>query len=153
MSHPLLREGHFSEQLNVPIPYRNEYICQSCSKNLAICSLSFVRFRRLFGTKCAKCSSSFAKNDFVMRAKNKIYHVECFRCVACSRKLIPGDEFALREDGLFCKEDHQIVEKATACAGATQVTQARQPLRSASQSGGKLFVLRCGGSSFAVITI
>lgn len=110
-----------------------------------------LHFRRLFGTKCAKCSSSFTKNDFVMRAKNKIYHVECFRCVACSRKLIPGDEFALRDDGLFCKEDHQIVEKATACAGATQVTQGRQPLRSTSQSGGKLFALLCGRSSYTVI--
>lgn len=37
---------------------------------------------------------------FVMRAL-KVYHIECFRCVACSRQLIPRDEFALREDGLF----------------------------------------------------
>ena len=48
-----------------------------------------------------------------MRAKNKIYHVDCFRCVACSRQLIPGDEFALRDDGLFCKLDHDVVERAT----------------------------------------
>lgn len=68
---------------------------------------------RLFGTKCDKCSQSFSKNDFVMRAKTKIYHIECFRCSACERQLIPGDEFALREDGLFCKEDHEVLEKAT----------------------------------------
>ena len=41
-----------------------------------------------------------------MRAKNKIFHLECFRCVACDKQLVPGDEFALRPDGLFCKEDH-----------------------------------------------
>ncbi|KAJ8882628.1 hypothetical protein PR048_014440 [Dryococelus australis] len=69
--------------------------------------------RRLFGTKCDKCGLSFSKNDFVMRAKTKIYHIECFRCSACERQLIPGDEFALREDGLFCKEDHEVLEKAT----------------------------------------
>ncbi|RZF34412.1 hypothetical protein LSTR_LSTR017411, partial [Laodelphax striatellus] len=68
---------------------------------------------RLFGTKCDKCSLSFSKNDFVMRAKTKIYHIECFRCSACERQLIPGDEFALREDGLFCKEDHEVLEKTT----------------------------------------
>lgn len=68
---------------------------------------------RLFGTKCDKCSLSFRKDDFVMRAKTKIYHIECFRCSACERQLIPGDEFALREDGLFCKEDHEVLEKAT----------------------------------------
>ena len=42
-----------------------------------------------------------------MRAKNKIFHLECFRCVACEKQLVPGDEFALRDDGLFCREDHQ----------------------------------------------
>ena len=61
---------------------------------------------RLFGTKCDKCGRSFGKNDFVMRAKNKIFHLECFRCVACEKQLVPGDEFALRDDGLFCREHH-----------------------------------------------
>ena len=41
-----------------------------------------------------------------MRAKNKIFHLECFRCVTCDKQLVPGDEFALRPDGLFCKECH-----------------------------------------------
>ena len=47
-----------------------------------------------------------------MRARNKIYHIDCFRCVACSRQLVPGDEFALRDDGLFCKADNDIVERS-----------------------------------------
>ena len=33
--------------------------------------------------------------------------------MACSRQLIPGDEFALRDDGLFCKADHDVVEMAS----------------------------------------
>ena len=41
-----------------------------------------------------------------MRAKTKIFHLECFRCTACQKQLIPGEEFALQNDGtLFCKED------------------------------------------------
>lgn len=72
---------------------------------------------RLYGIKCAKCSIGFSKNDFVMRARSKVYHIECFRCVACSRQLIPGDEFALREDGLFCRADHDVVERASLGAG------------------------------------
>lgn len=109
---------------------------------------SFLLFR-LFGTKCAKCSRSVTKNDFVMRAKNQIYHIDCFRCIACSRQLVPGDEFALREDGLFCKEDNEIVEKATATA---QAAHARGGQRSSSQSSGTLvcfcsyLLLRCGRS-------
>lgn len=68
---------------------------------------------RLFGAKCSKCNQGFSKNDFVMRARNQVYHIDCFRCVACSRQLIPGDEFALKDDGLFCKADHDVVERAS----------------------------------------
>lgn len=73
--------------------------CQECRQFLDESSTCFVRdgktyckrdYVRLFGTKCDKCGSSFSKNDFVMRAKSKIYHIECFRCSACSRQLIPG---------------------------------------------------------------
>lgn len=75
----------------------------------------YFRCCRLFGTKCDKCGSSFSKNDFVMRAKSKIYHIECFRCCACSRQLVPGDEFALKDgSSLYCKEDHDVMEKSLA---------------------------------------
>lgn len=77
-----------------------------------------IFFRRLFGAKCNKCQSTFSKNDFVMRAKNKIYHIDCFRCSACKRQLVPGDEFALRNDGLFCRNDHDILEDRKPCVGA-----------------------------------
>jgi len=46
----------------------------------------------------------FGKTDFVMRAKNRIYHQECFSCVVCEKQLVPGDEFSLRHDELYCKE-------------------------------------------------
>ena len=78
----------------------------------SLCLLFFFMISRLFGAKCSKCSQGFSKNDFVMRARNKIYHIDCFRCVACSRQLIPGDEFALRDDGLFCKADNDVVERS-----------------------------------------
>lgn len=79
---------------------------------------------RLFAAKCAKCSESFNKNDFVMRARNKTYHPDCFSCEACSRPLVSGDEFALRDERLFCKactpsrfraadleNEHEVIEK------------------------------------------
>ena len=69
---------------------------------------------RLFGTKCDRCGSAFSKEDFVMRAKSKIYHIKCFICCACSRPLKPGDEFALRDGGdLYCKQDHDHMEKTS----------------------------------------
>ncbi|XP_063817959.1 insulin gene enhancer protein ISL-1 [Pseudophryne corroboree] len=62
-----------------------------------------------------------------MRARSKVYHIECFRCVACSRQLIPGDEFALREDGLFCRADHDVVERAS--LGASDPLSPLHPAR------------------------
>jgi len=94
--------------------------CSECQMFLDENCTCFVRegktfckkdYVRLFGTKCDKCHRSFGKNDFVMRAKNKIFHLECFRCVACEKQLVPGDEFALRDDGLFCREDHQDIDR------------------------------------------
>ncbi|KAG5676703.1 hypothetical protein PVAND_006517 [Polypedilum vanderplanki] len=95
--------------------------CQECRQFLDESCTCFVRdgktyckrdYVRLFGTKCDKCGNSFCKNDFVMRAKSKIYHIECFRCTACSRHLNPGDEFALRDgNSLFCKMDNDALDK------------------------------------------
>merc|ERR1712130_681538 len=47
-----------------------------------------------------------------MRANKKIFHLECFRCVACERQLIPGDSFALKDEGLYCNEHHKVCDKS-----------------------------------------
>jgi hypothetical protein len=77
----MLGEYQKNEKKNIVIKYQ---ATPSSSK------ISIILFHRLFGTKCDKCGNSFSKNDFVMRAKSKIYHIECFRCSACARQLIPG---------------------------------------------------------------
>jgi len=64
--------------------------------------------------------------------------MECFRCVACERQLVPGDEFALREDGLFCKDDHEVLEKAVNGVESTTIpnpTPITPVLHEASNSG------------------
>ncbi|XP_056268888.1 insulin gene enhancer protein isl-2b isoform X2 [Pseudoliparis swirei] len=63
----------------------------------------------LFGIKCAKCNLGFSSSDLVMRARDNVYHIECFRCSVCSRQLLPGDEFSLREDELLCRADHSLL--------------------------------------------
>jgi len=43
-----------------------------------------------------------------MKARSHIFHVDCFRCSICARRLVAGDEFALRDDArLLCKADHE----------------------------------------------
>jgi len=53
-----------------------------------------------------------------MRARDRVYHVDCFRCVACRRRLVSGDEFAVRptDGGLVCRQhfDHDAAALAAA---------------------------------------
>jgi hypothetical protein len=68
--------------------------------------------KRLFIQKCTNCKEPFSKNDFVMRASNNhIYHVDCFRCSICSKHLEPGAEFCVRDEGLVCKLDNEMLDK------------------------------------------
>ncbi|XP_019746259.1 insulin gene enhancer protein isl-2b isoform X1 [Syngnathus acus] len=92
--------------------------CAECSQYLDESCTCFVRdgktyckrdYVRLFGIKCAKCNLGFSSSDLVMRARDNVYHIECFRCSVCSRQLLPGDEFSLREDELLCRADHSLL--------------------------------------------
>ncbi|XP_005995696.1 insulin gene enhancer protein isl-2a isoform X1 [Latimeria chalumnae] len=92
--------------------------CAECSQYLDETCTCFVRdgktyckrdYIRLFGIKCAKCNSGFSSSDLVMRARDNVYHIECFRCSVCSRQLLPGDEFSLREHQLLCRADHSLL--------------------------------------------
>ncbi|CAG0914311.1 unnamed protein product [Notodromas monacha] len=94
--------------------------CADCHQFLDETCTCFVRdgktyckrdYVRLFGTKCSKCGTNFKKLEYVFRARDRVYHMDCFRCVACDKQLMPGDEFALRPDGLFCKADHEVVKQ------------------------------------------
>ena len=95
-------------------------------------SSRFFRLPRLYSKKCFKCKDGFNKNDFVMRAGHRIYHIDCFRCCMCSKQLAPGDEFALKEDGLLCKSDNEIFEKhasssATSLSSSSSASSANTP--------------------------
>ncbi|XP_043933401.1 insulin gene enhancer protein ISL-2 [Protopterus annectens] len=102
--------------------------CAECSQYLDETCTCFVRegktyckrdYIRLFGIKCAKCKVGFGSTDLVMRARDKVYHIECFRCSVCSRQLLPGDEFSLRDHELLCRADHSLLlERGGSAAGS-----------------------------------
>ncbi|CAF1434575.1 unnamed protein product [Didymodactylos carnosus] len=77
------------------------------------CKLDYSRAEilKLFTSKCSRCHQYFTKNDFVMRAKYKIYHTECFRCDICDKLLLPGDEYSLKENEIYCRQDHDQLEE------------------------------------------
>ena len=64
-------------------------------------------FFRKYGTKCSGCGEGIAPSSVVRRAQDNVYHVDCFMCVLCNKKLDTGDEFYLMEDKkLLCKQDY-----------------------------------------------
>ena len=70
--------------------------------------VSFVRcyFHRMYGTKCSGCKTTIPANEFVMRALGNVYHIQCFVCTMCGHRLEKGQEFALKDNKLYCKEDY-----------------------------------------------
>ncbi|KAI7814442.1 insulin gene enhancer protein isl-2b, partial [Triplophysa rosa] len=87
----------------------NQYLDETCTcfvrDGKTYCKRDYVR---LFGIKCAKCNLGFSSSDLVMRARDSVYHIECFRCSVCSRQLLPGDEFSVRDAELLCRADHGL---------------------------------------------
>ncbi|KAM8886678.1 LIM homeobox transcription factor 1, beta b isoform 1-T1 [Spinachia spinachia] len=64
-------------------------------------------YQQLFATKCSGCMEKIAPTEFVMRALECVYHLNCFCCCVCDRQLRKGDEFVLKEGQLLCKIDYE----------------------------------------------
>ena len=68
-------------------------------------------FCRKFGPKCGSCGTHIPPSDIVRRAQDNVYHLDCFACIICGRKLDTGDEFYLMEDKkLLCKYDYETAK-------------------------------------------
>ncbi|EDV21175.1 uncharacterized protein TRIADDRAFT_30944 [Trichoplax adhaerens] len=89
--------------------------CASCQQLLDEKETCFLRngkpycksdFKMLFHNRCTKCNRIFEPSEFIMRAKGNPYHIDCFRCHSCMRKLIPGDRYGVDTYILYCKEHY-----------------------------------------------
>ncbi|OCU01653.1 LIM/homeobox protein Lhx5-like [Xenopus laevis] len=67
-------------------------------------------FFRRFGTKCAGCSLGISPSDLVRKARNKVFHLNCFTCMVCNKQLSTGEELYIIDENKFvCKEDYTSV--------------------------------------------
>uniref|UniRef100_UPI00358E7086 insulin gene enhancer protein ISL-2B-like n=1 Tax=Myxine glutinosa TaxID=7769 RepID=UPI00358E7086 len=89
--------------------------CAECRQRLDETRTCFVRsdrtfcrrdYLRLFGVKCSRCSLGFGSAEPAMRARGHVYHLSCFRCASCARRLLPGDECSLRPNGELACGQH-----------------------------------------------
>lgn len=68
---------------------------------------TFPFFNRLFGATgiCSQCLKTILPLDMVMRAREHIYHLDCFACQVCRYRFCVGDKFYLHFNAVLC-EDH-----------------------------------------------
>lgn len=88
--------------------------CYECSAVLA--DKCYVRDEKLFcrndffrryGTKCRGCCQGISPNDLVRRARDQVYHLNCFTCMVCRKQLSTGEELYVLDDNKFiCKDDY-----------------------------------------------
>ncbi|KAI1721738.1 LIM domain-containing protein [Ditylenchus destructor] len=89
-------------------------VCSECNRPLDENCTAFVRsgktyckedYCKLFGRRCARCQMQFDRSDMVMRARGLVFHLNCFNCVTCERRLVPGEQFMMRSEELFCRPE------------------------------------------------
>ncbi|XP_055631096.1 LIM/homeobox protein Lhx6-like isoform X2 [Toxorhynchites rutilus septentrionalis] len=96
--------------------------------NLILCKRDYLR---LFGTTgyCAACSKVIPAFEMVMRAKNNVYHLECFACQQCNHRFCVGDRFYLCDNKILCEYDYEerLVFASMACNPSSLAHIRRQP--------------------------
>jgi len=115
--------------------------------NLILCKRDYLR---LFGSTgyCAACSKVIPAFEMVMRARNNVYHLECFACQQCNHRFCVGDRFYLCDNRILCEYDYEermvfanmntsnvnLPSSSSSMSSLKQQQQQRQPMPS-SQSG------------------
>ena len=118
--------------------------CSECNCRLEENSTCFVRnnrayckqdYTRLFAIKCNKCNLGLKRNDLIMKSKSKLYHLECFCCCLCSKKLMPGEEYYQAKDGLlYCKDDSVSILAFNSTNNYSSTTMTPESLLTSSSS-------------------
>lgn len=44
-----------------------------------------------------------------MRAKDLVFHINCFTCASCNKTLTTGDQFGMQDDLIYCRTDYEII--------------------------------------------
>ncbi|RZC37052.1 LIM domain containing protein [Asbolus verrucosus] len=76
---------------------------------------------RRYGTKCGGCGQGISPSDLVRKARDKVFHLNCFTCLVCRKQLSTGEELYVLDDNKFiCKDDYLNGNKTAAIAGHHQ---------------------------------
>ncbi|XP_018329138.1 LIM/homeobox protein Lhx5 [Agrilus planipennis] len=71
-------------------------------------------FFRRYGTKCGGCGQGISPSDLVRKARDKVFHLNCFTCLVCRKQLSTGEELYVLDDNKFiCKDDYLAGNKTS----------------------------------------
>lgn len=59
--------------------------------------------RRFSVQRCARCHLGISASEMVMRARNLVYHLNCFTCTTCNKMLTTGDHFGMKDSLVYCR--------------------------------------------------
>uniref|UniRef100_G1MU97 LIM homeobox transcription factor 1 alpha n=3 Tax=Neognathae TaxID=8825 RepID=G1MU97_MELGA len=91
----------------------------------------------LFQTKCSSCLKAIAPSELIMRVLENVYHVHCFYCCECERRLQRGDEFVLKEGQLLCRSDYEKEKEMLSAISPTPTESVKSEDEDGSHSHGK----------------
>lgn len=91
----------FSFLLHVKTKKKKKKIHRELTKYL------LILFYRRYGKKCNGCAQGISPTDLVRKARDKVFHLNCFTCMICRKQLSTGEELYVLEDNKFiCKDDY-----------------------------------------------
>lgn len=60
-------------------------------------------YRRFSVQRCARCHLGISASEMVMRARDLVYHLNCFTCTTCNKMLATGDHFGMKDTLVYCR--------------------------------------------------
>ncbi|XP_037263372.1 LIM homeobox transcription factor 1-alpha-like isoform X1 [Falco rusticolus] len=94
-------------------------------------------YEKLFQTKCSSCLKAIAPSELIMRVLENVYHVHCFYCCECERRLQRGDEFVLKEGQLLCRSDYEKEKEMLSAISPAPTESVKSEDEDGSHSHGK----------------
>uniref|UniRef100_A0A3Q2Y3U8 LIM homeobox transcription factor 1-alpha n=1 Tax=Hippocampus comes TaxID=109280 RepID=A0A3Q2Y3U8_HIPCM len=100
-----------------------------CRDRLLYCKPDY---EKLFVSKCSACLQVIGRSELIMRVLGQVYHLGCFSCCECERRLQRGDEFVLKEGQLLCRMDYEKEREMLAAISPTPT----ESVKSEDEDGG-----------------
>ena len=71
--------------------------------------------------RCGRCQAGISASELVMRAKDLVYHLQCFTCASCGVALAKGDHFGMRDGLVYCRPHYELLYSHDAYCGGMEL--------------------------------